>query len=550
MYQGKIIAQATNKINELIKQNSVENNASTFLFYLLEMVLLTMVSGFFLFLTRQTIIVMSRHIEFEQKNQLFAHYQKMHTGFFKTNTTGDLMNRLSDDIAKVRMCTGPAIMYIANTFITMFIVLIFMLNVNASLTMYVFAPLPILSVFMYVISNRINKQSQLVQEQLSVVTTHTQESFSSIRVIKAYARELFFENKMNEIGLVYRKKALKLAAIEALFGPMMVLMIGLSVLFVVWKGGTLSIEGKIKPGNITEFIFYVYKLTWPFASLGWVTSLIQRAEASQKRLNEFLKIKPDVNDDLAVINSEPSGIIKFDNVSFTYPENNLMALKNISFEIKQGQFIGITGSVGSGKSTILNLLTRAYNVNTGEIKMNNENIKHYKLHALRKYIAVIPQDIFLFSDTIKNNILFGIENKVDDFEIIEVCKLAGILNDIEQFPQKFETIIGEKGVTLSGGQKQRLSIARALIDKTKKIILIDDALSAVDTETEAHVLSGIQKISNNYTVIMVSNRYSALSKTNMVICLSEGSIIEIGTPDELMKNKEGYLFNLSSIQRS
>lgn len=344
-----------------------------------------------MFLMRQTIIVMSRHIEYDQKNGIYNHYQNLDTGFYKQNTTGDLMNRISEDVSRVRMYTGPAIMYIANTIVTTITILIFMLKVNATLTLLVFLPLPILSYIIYKVSDLISKQSTQVQQQLSKLTTQAQETFSAIRIIKAYARERFFNGQMEEKNEAYKKTALKLAAIESLFAPVMALMIGLSVLITVWYGGKLTIEHKIEPGNITEFILYVFRLTWPFASLGWVTSLVQRASASQERINEFLQQEPTIK------NNNPEiypihGNLEFRNVSFTYPENNITALTNVSFKLKQGQSLGITGQVGSGKSSIINLITRQYDTSAGEILIDNKNIKEHNLHLLRKNCGIVPQE--------------------------------------------------------------------------------------------------------------------------------------------------------------
>lgn len=544
-YQGVIVRNGTNKIIEIFKNNQTTDSA-IFVNYGLTIIGLALTSGLFMFLMRQTIIVMSRHIEYDQKNEIYNHYQVLDASFYKQNTTGDLMNRISEDVGKLRMYSGPAVMYLANTLVTTVTVLIFMLNVNVQLTLIVFLPLPLLSYLIYRVSDMINKQSGKVQKELGNLTTQAQESFSAIRVIKAYARETFFVEKMKEKNEVYKKTALKLATIESFFGPAMVLMIGLSVLLTVWYGGRLTIQNKIEPGNVTEFIFYVFRLTWPFASLGWVTSLIQRASASQERINEFLNTKP------SIINSNTEsylikGEIEFKNVSFIYPENNIQAVKNISFKLQPGQTLGITGKVGSGKSSILNLITRQYDVTNGEILIDQKNIKQHNLHLLRKNMGVVPQEVFLFSDTIGNNILFGSSETTTSKEKIEfAAKQAQVHDNIMTFPENYETIVGERGVTLSGGQKQRISIARALINKPQ-LLIFDDCLSAVDTETEENILNNLTKEMENKTAIIVSHRISSLKNADVILYLKDGEIIEMGTHEQLLILKKSY-FNLYKMQ--
>ncbi len=545
IYQGVIVRDGSDKIIEILKSNS---NADTSIFvnHGLTLIFLALISGLFLFLTRQTIIVMSRHIEYDQKNEIFNHYQKLNLSFFKQHTTGDLMNRISEDVGKVRMYTGPAIMYVANTIVTTVTVLIFMLSVNVKLTLMVFLPLPILSVIIYFVSDLINKQSTKVQEELGNLTTQAQETFGAIRVIKAYARENFFAKEMEKKSEIYKTASLKLASIEALFGPTMVLMIGMSVLITVWYGGKLTIDGKIEPGNIPEFIVYVFYMTWPFASLGWVTSLIQRASASQKRINEFLQTKTEVvnvNSELYII----KGDIEFKNVSFTYPENNVNALKNITFKLAQGQTLGITGPVGSGKSSIITLLTRQYDVNNGEILIDSKNLKQHNLNLYRKNCGVVPQEVFLFSDTIKNNICFGSHNQNISTEVVEqFSKKAGVYDNIFAFPDKFETMVGERGVTLSGGQKQRISIARALIGQPQ-ILVFDDCLSAVDTETEEIILGNLKQEMKDKTSIIVSHRISSLKNADLILYLKDGEVVEMGTHDELLRLKKNY-YDLYQLQ--
>ena len=544
-YQGIIVRKSTNKIVSIIGHQATFDS-KVFVEFALLIIGLAITSGLFMFLMRQTIIVMSRHIEYDQKNQIYSHYQSLDANFYKQQTTGDLMNRISEDVSKVRMYTGPAIMYIANTIVTSITILIFMLQVNYTLTLLVFFPLPILSFLIYKVSDLINKQSTAVQQELSKLTSQAQETFAAIRVIKAYNRESFFSVQMQQKNESYKKISLKLTAIESLFAPVMALMIGLSVLMTIWYGGKLVIANKIEPGNITEFILYVFRLTWPFASLGWITSLVQRAKASQKRINEFLDTKP------IVTNSNFSiypiiGDITFKNVSFVYPENQIKALENISFQLKSGQTLGITGLVGSGKSTILNLLTRQYDTSEGEILIDNKNIKYHNLQLLRKNCGIVPQEVFLFSDTIYNNIAFGGQEKlVTQSEVELAAKQAGVYDNIVSFPEQFETIVGERGVTLSGGQKQRISIARAIINKPK-LLIFDDCLSAVDSETETLILSNLKNEMKDKSSIIVSHRISSLKHADVIIYMNGGRIIEAGTHDQLMELKKNY-FQLNQLQ--
>lgn len=537
-YQGVIVRNGTNDIISLIRTGEAADSG-VFIKYGAIIIGLALMSGLFMFLMRQTIIVMSRHIEFDQKNEIYSHYQDLDASFYKTHTTGDLMNRVSEDVSRVRMYIGPAIMYIANTIVTTITILIFMLQVNAKLTLLVFFPLPILSYIIYKVSDRISKQSTKVQEQLGDLTTQAQETFSAIRIIKAYAREKFFVNEMHSKNELYKGTALKLAAIESLFAPVMALMVGLSVLITVWYGGKLAIQGKIEPGNITEFILYVFRLTWPFASLGWVTSLIQRASASQKRINEFLQIQPAIKN--SNFETYPiHGDIEFKNVSFTYPENNITALKNISFKLKSGQSLGITGQVGSGKSSILNLITRQYDVSSGEITIDTKKIQEHNLFWLRRNCGVVPQEVFLFSDTIANNIAFGLHDQSNDSQLIEsAAKQAGVYENIMHFENKFETLVGERGVTLSGGQKQRISIARAIISKPQ-LLLFDDCLSAVDSETEALILSNLKHEMKGKTSVIVSHRISSIKNADVILYLKNGEIVEMGTHDELVQLGKHY----------
>jgi ATP-binding cassette, subfamily B, multidrug efflux pump len=454
---------------------------------------------------------------------LYKHYQTLDASFYKKFTTGDLMNRISEDVGKVRMYTGPAIMYLVNTFATVTTVLIFMLSTNWRLTLLVFAPLPVLTFVIYKVSDLINKRSTAVQQELSKLTSHAQETYSAVRVIKAYAREKFYIEKLGEQNEHFRTTNLKLSYTEALFQPVMMLMIGLSVIATVWYGSHLVIHQKIEPGNIAEFILYVYQLTWPFASLGWVTSLIQRARASQTRINEFLDYKPEiVSPENGLTHVE--GKIEFKNVSYTYPDSGIEALKNASFTLEKGQVLGVKGPVGSGKTTIADLLLRLYDTSKGEVLIDGKPIQSYDLHALRKSMSYVPQDVFLFSDTIKNNISFSANKVHNDEEITEASKQAGVYHNIMGFPQQFDTVVGERGVTLSGGQKQRISIARAIIARPQ-IMILDDCLSAVDAETEEMILLNLKEIMKDKTCIIISHRDSTLRFADKTISLEHGRVL-------------------------
>ncbi len=545
-YQAVIVRKGTNTVLKYISENNF-SDTSIFITYGLTIIGLALMSGLFMFLMRQTIIVMSRHIEYDQKNEIYKHYQALDVNFYKKYATGDLMNRITEDVSKVRMYTGPAVMYLANTVVTVITVLIFMLNVNWQLTLMVFIPLPVLSFIIYKVSDKINKRSNKVQEELSNLTSHAQESFASIRVIKAYAQENYFTKSLDEKGDAYKKESLKLATIESYFQPTMVLMIGLSVMITIWYGGYLVMEKKIEAGNIPEFIMNVYRLTWPFAALGWVTSLIQRAAASQTRINEFLQTPAGIKNE-SDEESKINGGIKFNNVSFTYPETGITALKNISFELKPGQILGITGPVGSGKSTIAQLLSRIYDTQDGEILLDEKNIRHLNLYDLRRSMGIVPQEVFLFSDTIANNISFASEKKFSKTEIEMAAKNAVVFDNIQEFPNKFETMVGERGITLSGGQKQRVSIARAII-KNPDLLIFDDCLSAVDTETEALILQNLKKIMKNKTCIIISPRISSIRHADLILYLKNGEISEKGTHQDLLNSKGDY-FSLFELQKN
>jgi len=503
-----------------------------------------LLSGFFTFLMRQTIIVTSRLIEFDLKNEIYQQYQRLSLNFYKKNKTGDLMNRISEDVSKVRMYVGPAIMYTMNMLVLFVVAIIKMYHIDPVLTNYTLLPLPFLSISIYILSRIINKRSTIVQQYLSKLTANAQETFSGISILKSYGIEhkttVEFENLTN----TSKEKNIDLFKAQALFFPLMILLIGLSNILVIYIGGLRYIEGTITLGVIAEFIMYVNMLTWPVAVVGWVTSMVQQAEASQKRINEFLEHKPEIINN----NSSPSkieGNIEFKNVSFTYDDTNITALKNVSFKLQKGKTLAILGNTGAGKSTIINLIARLYDVDFGEILIDNIPIKQLNLNNLRQSIGFVPQEAFLFSDTIKNNIKFGDETASDN-KIEQAAKDAYIHHNIVEFNKGYDTYIGERGVTLSGGQKQRISIARAII-KEPQILIFDDCLSAVDTETEEIILNNLYKISKNKTTIIVSHRISSIKNADTIIVLENGAIIQQGSHNELV-NISGYYKELYEQQ--
>jgi ATP-binding cassette subfamily B protein len=515
--------------------------------YILIIVGAALLSGLFTFLMRQTIINVSRYIEYDLKNEVFDHYLSLNLNFYKRNRIGDLMNRISEDVGQVRMYAGPAIMYGIQT-LTLFACLIPLMFIKApTIALYTLTPLPILSILIYQISRIIHKRSTKVQEFLSSLSTFTQESFSGISVIKAYNLEPKVNAELKELAIEGKNTSMDLAKVNAWFFPLMILLIGISNIFVIYIGGKQYIDGEIESiGIIAEFILYVNMLTWPVAVVGWLTSIVQRAEASQKRINEFLNEQPTIKNEVA----EPTpirGKIEFKDVTFTYEDTNITALKNVSFTVKEGQTVAILGKTGSGKSTILDLIARLYDVQSGEILIDGRPIKSLNLNSLRNAIGAVPQDAFLFSDSIANNIRFGKEDATQE-EIEEVAKKAAVHKNIMGFAKKYDTVLGERGITLSGGQKQRVSIARALL-KDPAIYLFDDCLSAVDTETEEEILNNLKKASQNKTTLIVSHRVSSAKSADKIIILEDGKIIQEGTHDELnMVNgyyKELYLEQLT-----
>ncbi len=505
-----------------------------------------LLAGFFTFLMRQTIINVSRYIEFDLKNEVYKQYQRLSLNFYKKNRTGDLMNRITEDVSAVRMYAGPAIMYTINTVTLFVIALSYMFQEAPKLTLYTILPLPILSLAIYRLSKEIHKRSTIVQEYLSKLSTFTQEAFSGISVIKAYSIEPQVNSDFNDLSSGSRQKQLDLVKVRALFFPMMILLIGASNLLVIYIGGRQYIEGEIELGTLTEFIIYVNMLTWPVATIGWVTSLVQQAEASQKRINEFLKVEPEIQNN-SLERTNVVGDIEFKNVHFTYDDTNIKAIKGISFKVNYGETLAIIGKTGSGKSTILDLVGRLYDVDEGEIRISNKPIENLHLTDLRENIGYVPQDAFLFSDTIKNNIKFGKEDATDN-EVIAAAKNASVHSNIKKFNKGYNTILGERGITLSGGQKQRVSIARAIIKKPN-ILLFDDCLSAVDTETEEKILKNLAKVSSGKTTIIVSHRISSAKNADKIIVLDDGKIIQEGTHEDLV-NTEGYYKELYLKQLS
>ncbi|AEV31879.1 ABC-type multidrug transport system, ATPase and permease component [Owenweeksia hongkongensis DSM 17368] len=496
----------------------------------------SLLKGLFMFFMRQTIIVVSRFIEYDMKNEIFDQYQKLSLAFYKRNNTGDLMNRISEDVSRVRMYLGPAIMYTINVGLSLIIIISIMLTINVRLTLYALAPLPILAVAIYYVSAMINVKSEQVQRQLSSITSFVQEAFSGIRVLKAYVREAHSRKEFRKEADTYLEKNEELYRINSLFFPLMLLLIGMSTIFTIYIGGQEAIKGNITTGNIAEFIIYVNMLTWPVASIGWVTSLVQRAAASQTRINEFLKITPEIENPT----TEPldlKGKIEFKNVSFTYPDTGIKAMNNVSFTIEEGQSLAVIGKTGSGKSTIASLIGRLYDVTEGEILIDDKNIKQINLSDLRKSIGYVPQEAFLFSSTIAKNIGFGLENASEEV-VINAAKNAEVHHNIVDFPQGYETRVGERGITLSGGQKQRVSIARAII-KEPKLMIFDDCLSAVDTETEEKILGNLKRLIDKRTTLIISHRVSSVKHADSILVLDNGAIIEKGTHDELME-KDGY----------
>lgn len=516
---------------------------SSLLFFGGVVLLLSLLRGIFLFMMRQTIILTSRHIEYDLKNEIYRHYQKLDFAFFRRNNTGDLMSRATEDVNQVRNYLGPAIMYAINTVVLSIMVIYAMYDVNARLATYALIPIPILSVVILFVNKIINKRSEKIQKQLARLASFVQENFAGIRVIKTYNREKYKMDAFEDESTIYRNTALSLVKVQAVFFPLILLLIGLSTIITIYVGGLEVAKGTITAGNIAEFIIYVNQLTFPAMSLAWVTSLVQRASASQKRINEFLNTNsPIIN---GTTKKTLSGDLKVEHISFTYPETGIQAIKDLSFHIPAGQTLAIIGKTGSGKSTLANLLLRMFDIEKGSIKYDDVSIKDLDYQDLRQQTGFVPQEVFLFSDTISNNIAFGLDHFTQQ-QVEQAAKDAAVYENIIGFDQGFETSVGERGITLSGGQKQRVSIARALI-KEPKILIFDDCLSAVDTKTEEQILTSLSRIMKGKTCVFIAHRVSTIKNANKIIVLDQGKIAEEGSHEELM-NLKGQYFELHEKQ--
>ncbi len=538
LYPAEFVRHSFDNIQNALNNDEVKNNIHyTLLKYGGLIILFAIIKGVFMYFMRQTIIVMSRKIEFDLKNEIYTKYQELSLSFYKKNNTGDLMNRITEDVNRVRMYLGPALMYAINMLFLFTLVIWKMFSINTTLTIYVLIPLPILALAVYYVSNQINKNSEKVQNQLSVLTSISQETFSAINVIKIFRNEEnSFQYFFSECKK-YTQRQLKLVSIEAWFFPLIILLIGISTITTIYIGGLESFKGTLTTGNIAEFIIYVNMLTWPVASVGWVTSLVQRAEASMERVNEFLNTETEMKNPTEE-HIKIGGDITFKNISFTYKDTNIKALKNISFIIKENETLGIFGKTGSGKTSIANLVCRMFDSNTGDILFGNKSIKELNLFQLRKNIGYVPQDGFLFSGTVTENISFG-KNNFTEEEVIEAAKTAEITEEIERFPEKYNTIIGERGVQLSGGQRQRLSIARTIFIKPP-IYIFDDCLSAIDANKEKLILRNLKNKTGKNTNIIISHRTSSLKNANHIIVLDSGEITEKGTHKDLIKQNGFY----------
>lgn len=551
--QPQAIRKALDEILLFIKQNPELRDSHLLSYSLMKFGLMVLgfalLMGLFMFFMRQTIIVMSRLIEYDLRRDLFNHYLILDTRFYKSNKIGDLMSRISEDVNKVRMYLGPAVLYGINLISLFIIVIITMFNVNFWLSVYCLLPLPFLSFIIYKVSNTINKRSEKIQKQLSRLTSLSQETFSGIRIIKSFNRETNWIHHFTNESSKQKEYSLSLNKIDALFFPSMFLLIGLSTLITIYIGGLNVFKGSVTPGNIAEFVMYITMLTWPVSAIGWCASIIQQAEASQKRINEFLSLQPDINDSKSIQSLSTSLDIEFKNLNFTYPENQVQALHHLNVFIPEGEHVAIVGHTGSGKSTIAELLLRMYDPTTGSISLGNINLDQLKLDTLRNSIAYVPQDVFLFSDSIIENILLGAKNKDLPLDEIEnFCKMACIHDEIIKFPNGYDTQIGERGVSLSGGQKQRLSIARALI-KSAKILILDNCLSAVDTETEVKILKNLELYCKGKTLMLITHRLNQCKNMDRIIVLKDGQIAEIGNFEALIR-EQGIFYNLLMLENS
>ena len=534
LFTPRLVGNSMTAIEQFLKESNQDSAllGKTLLFNITLIITASLVSGFFTFLMRQTIINVSRYIEYDLKNEVYQHYQVLCSTFYKKNRTGDLMSRISEDVSKVRMYFGPALMYSINTIALFVIVISYMVSIAPSLTLYTLLPLPILSITIYQLSKAINIRSTAVQETLAKLSSFTQEAFSGIGIIKSYNLQASIEDSFATLSLESKNQNVTLAKVQAWFFPLMILLIGFSNLLVIYVGGKQYIAGAIEIGVLAEFIIYVTMLTWPVATVGWVTSIVQQAEASQKRINAFLQQKPSIENGFST-KKITQAQLSFEKVSFTYPDTGIKALKNISFELKGGETLGIVGKTGSGKSTLIELITRLYDPTEGKVIIDNQNANTYALNNLREVIGYVPQNPFLFSESIEDNIRFG-KKDASIKEIVEAAKNAAVHHNIKDFKEGYKTLLGERGVTLSGGQIQRVSIARALI-KDPMILLFDDCLSAVDADTEEKILEHLNRISQDKTTCIVSHRVSSVKNADKIIVLKEGEIIQQGTHNELLK---------------
>ncbi len=534
LFTPRLVGNSMTAIEQFLKQSNQDSAilGKTLLFNIALIITASLVSGFFTFLMRQTIINVSRYIEYDLKNEVYQHYQVLCSTFYKKNRTGDLMSRISEDVSKVRMYFGPALMYSINTIALFVIVISYMVSIAPSLTLYTLLPLPVLSITIYQLSKAINIRSTAVQETLAKLSSFTQEAFSGIGIIKSYNLQASIEDSFATLSLESKNQNVALAKVQAWFFPLMILLIGFSNLLVIYVGGKQYIAGEIEIGVLAEFIIYVTMLTWPVATVGWVTSIVQQAEASQKRINAFLQQKPSIENGFST-KKITQAQLSFEKVSFTYPDTGIKALKNISFELKEGETLGIVGKTGSGKSTLLELIARLYDPTEGKVIIDNQNANTYALNNLREVIGYVPQNPFLFSESIEDNIRFGKKDASIE-EIVEAAKNAAVHHNIKEFKEGYKTLLGERGVTLSGGQIQRVSIARALI-KDPMILLFDDCLSAVDADTEEKILEHLNRISQDKTTCIVSHRVSSVKNADKIIVLKEGEIIQQGTHNELLK---------------